>query len=91
MNIVAQKCKELLHQNGINILSEIDFEINKEVKTLSFEYIIDTYMKASNESQLVFLTALDKSIKAENNGARKFFEGMGQLLLLTHLSKNIEA
>jgi len=91
MNTTAKKCKELLHKHNINVLSEIDFDINGEINTLSFEYIIDTYMKASNESQLVFLAALEKSIKAENGGARKFFEGMGQLLLLTHLSKNIEA
>lgn len=90
MSITAQKCKELLGKHNINVLSEIDFDINGEVNTLSFEYIIDTYMKASHESQLVFLAALEKSIKAEDEGARKFFEGMGQLLLLTHLSKNIE-
>lgn len=90
MNSTAQKCKELLRKHDINILSEIDFEINGEINTVTFEYIIDTFMKASNESQLVFLSALEKSIKAENEGARKFFEGMGQLLLLTHLSKNIE-
>jgi hypothetical protein len=91
MNITAQKCKELLHKHNVSVLSEIDFNINGEINTLSFEYIIDTYMKASNESQLVFLSALEKSIKAENDGARKFFEGMGQLLLLTHLSNKIEA
>lgn len=90
MNKTSKKCKELLHKHNINVLSEIDFDINGDIKTLSFEYIIDTYMKASSESQLVFLAALEKSIKAENNGVRKFFEGMGQLLLLTHLSKNIE-
>lgn len=90
MNEIKQKCRELLLKHNINVFSEIDFDINGEINTLSFEYIIDTYMKASHESQLVFLAALEKSVKAENDGARKFFEGMGQLLLLTHLSKNIE-
>lgn len=90
MNEIKQKCRELLSKNGINADSEIYFDINGEINTLSFEYIIDTYIKASHESQLVFLAALEKSVKAENDGARKFFEGMGQLLLLTHLSKNIE-
>lgn len=90
MSITAQKCRELLRKHNINVLSEIDFDINGEINTLSFEYIIDTYMKASDESQLVFLTALEESIKSESDGARRFFEGMGQLLLLTHLSKNIE-
>lgn len=90
MNDIKQKCKELLLKHNINVFSEIDFDINGEINTLSFEYIIDTYMKASHESQLVFLTTLEKSVKVENDGARKFFEGMGQLLLLTHLSNKIE-
>jgi len=34
--------------------------------------------------------ALEKSIKADE-GVEKFFEGMGQLLLMTHLSEKIEA
>ena len=90
MNTAAQKCKDLLIDNNIDISSEIDFDVNGEIHTLSFEYIIDTFMQASEESQLVFLTALEKSMKSKENGVEKFFEGMGQLLLMTHLSKNIE-
>ncbi len=47
-------------------------------------------MKASKESQLVFLTALKKSIDAKDMGVDRFFEGMGQLLLMTHLSDKID-
>ena len=47
-------------------------------------------MQASNESQLVFFTALQKSIDAKDMGVDRFFEGMGQLLLMTHLSKKID-
>ena len=57
---------------------------------MSFKEIIDIYMQASDESQLVFLAALQKAINAKEMGVDKFFEGMGQLLLMTHLSKNIE-
>lgn len=89
MNI-KQKCEEILKEQNIDIFSEIDFEVNKEVHTLSFEYIINTFMKASDEGQLVFLKALEKAAEAQNIGVTKFFEGMGQLLLMTHLSKNIE-
>lgn len=92
MSEIKQKCIEFLAQNGINIDSEIDFDVNGEVHTLSFRYITDTFMMASEESQLVFLTALEKSMNSKDGmGIEKFFEGMGQLLLLTHLSKNIEA
>jgi len=90
MNEIEQKCKQLLTEQNIDIYSEIDFDVNGEVHTLSFEYIINTFMKASDESQLVFLTALQKAINAKDMGVDKFFEGMGQLLLMTHLSDKIE-
>lgn len=89
MNLTAQKCKKLLQENNIDIASEIDFDVNGEVHTLSFEYIIDTFMQASQESQLVFLSALEKSIDSKEMGIERFFEGMGQLLLMTHLSNKI--
>lgn len=90
MNKTELKCKQILTENGIDIFSEIEFDVNGEVLTLSFEYIINTFMKASDESQLVFLVALQKAMEAKDIGVKKFFEGMGQLLLMTHLSKNIE-
>jgi len=86
----ATECKKLLLENNIDSLSNIEFNVNGKIHTLSFEYIIDTYMQASHESQLVFLTALRKSIDVDNMGVDKFFEGMGQLLLMTHLSGKIE-
>lgn len=90
MKAVAQKCKALLLDENIDISSEIDFDVNGKVHTLSFEYIIDTYMQASKESQLVFLAALEKALHVDNMGVDKFFEGMGQLLLMTHLSDKFE-
>ena len=90
MNEIAKKCEELLVTEGIDINSEIDFDVNDKIHTLSFKYIIETFMLSSNESQLVFLTALKKSIDAKEMGVDKFFEGMGQLLLMTHLSKKID-
>ncbi len=89
MNELEQKCKELLKEQNVDMLSEIDFDVNGKVHTLSYEYIIDTFMKASDESQLVFFTALKKATQAQDMGIEKFFEGMGQLLLMTHLSNKI--
>jgi hypothetical protein len=83
---LAQECRDILQKEGINPASSIDFEVNGEVITLTLEYIIDTYMQASTESQLVFYSALKKSLDAKEMGIEKFFEGMGQLLLMTHLS-----
>ena len=77
---------KILQEEGINPISSIDFDVNGTVHSLTFEYIIDTYMQASQESRLVFLTALKKAVDAKEMGIEKFFEGMGQLLLMTHLS-----
>ena len=90
MNKIEEKCKEVLAAQGIDINSEIDFDVNDKMHTLSFKYIIETFMQASEESQLVFLTALKKSIDTKDMGVDRFFEGMGQLLLMTHLSEKIE-
>ena len=86
MDDVKQKCKKLLVQEGIDINSEIDFDVNGKVHTLSFLYIIETFMLSSDESQLVFLAALEQALDAKEMGVDRFFEGMGQLLLMTHLS-----
>ncbi|MDQ1244872.1 MAG: hypothetical protein QG565_1212 [Campylobacterota bacterium] len=90
MSDVAFRCRELLSEEGIDILSQIDFKINDKIKTVTYEYIIDTFMMASHESKLIFLAALQKSINSKDGDIEKFFEGMGQLFLMTHLSKNIE-
>jgi len=92
MNKLSDECKKLLLDENIDIFSSIDFDVNEKIHSLSFEYIIDTYMQASDGSQLVFLSALQKSINTQDKdmGVEKFFEGMGQLLLMTHLSQKIE-
>ena len=90
MNSLELECKKILTENNIDIFSEIDFDVNGKVHTLSLNYIIETFMKASDESQEVFLVALQKALHVENMGVNKFFEGMGQLLLMTHLSDKIK-
>ena len=83
---IAKECRNIVRDAGINPASSIDFEVNGEVMTLTLEYIIDAYMQASTESQLVFYSALKKSLVSKEMGIEKFFEGMGQLLLMTQLS-----
>jgi hypothetical protein len=89
MSKVSDECKKILLEENIDIFSEIDFDVNSKTHTLSFEYIVDTFMQASDESQLVFLAALKKALQTDEMGVEKFFEGMGQLLLMTHLSTKI--
>jgi len=90
VNTNKQECLDILNENGINPASKIDFDVNGETHSLSLEYIIDTYMSASDESQLVFVTTLKKATSADAMGIEKFFEGMGQLLLMSHLSEKFE-
>ena len=91
MNNISNKCKSLLLKENIDLESSIDFDVNSKVHSMSFEYIIDTYMQASEESQLIFFSALQKASTTDAMGIDKFFEGMGQLLLMTHLSERFEA
>ncbi len=90
MNKISEQCKRLLLEENIDTNTNIDFDVNGEVHSMTFDEIIEIYMQASDESQLVFLAALQKAIAAKDMGVDKFFEGMGQLLLMTHLSDKIE-
>jgi len=90
MSTISDQCKHLLLEANVLTDSTIEFDVNGEVYTMSFEYIIDTFMQASQESQEFFLQAMQHSIDADITGIDKFFESMGELLLRTHLSQKIE-
>ncbi|WP_226966447.1 hypothetical protein [Sulfurimonas sediminis] len=87
---IKDECIKILKNEGVNPISTIDFDVNGKVHSLSFAYIIETYMQASEESKLVFLSALKKAVAAQEMGIEKFFEGMGKLLLMTHLSEKFD-
>ena len=86
MRTISEQCKDIIKREGINLNSSIDYNINGEVQSLTVEWIIDAYMQASPESHQVFLDALKLSLEAKGMGIDKFFEDMGQLILMTHLS-----
>lgn len=90
MKTIAEQCKDIVTQEGINLSSSIEYDVNGEVQALTLEWIIDTYMQASQESHQVFLDALKLSLEAKGMGIDKFFENMGQLILMTHLSDKLE-
>jgi len=82
--------KKLLQEHNINSASNIEFDVNGKIHSFTFEEIIKIYAEASKESQLVFLRSLQKALEAKEMGAQKFFEGMGKLLLMSHLSQNFK-
>ena len=90
MRTIAQQCKDIIKREGINLASTIEYEINGEIHPLTIEWIVDTYMQASTENHQIFLDALKLSLEAKGMGIDKFFEDMGQLILMTHLSDKMK-
>ncbi len=89
---LIEECRSLLNEQGINPASTIEYTINETIHTFSLQQIIETYMQASEEAQLVFMTALRKAMETNNMGIQNFFEGMGKLLLMSQFSdKDITA
>jgi len=89
MKTIAEQCKGIIKREGINLQSAIEYNVNNEIHTLTIEWIIDAYMQASEETHQVFLDALKLSLEAKGMGVDKFFEDMGQLILMTHLSQKV--
>lgn len=87
MRTIEEQCKDIVKREGINLNSTIEYNVNDKLHTLSIEWIIESYMQASPDSHQVFLDALKLSLEAKGMGIDKFFENMGQLLLMTHLSE----
>ena len=90
MKTIKEQCKDIIKKEGINLKSSIDYDINEEIHSLTIEWIIDAYMQASPQTHQVFLDALKLSLEAKGMGVDKFFEDMGQLILMTHLSDKLE-
>lgn len=89
MNPLKQESLEILESFNIAPNSTIEFSVNEQSYTLSYEWIIDSFLQANEESQILFVTALKKASRSDNIGVEKFFEGMGQLILMTHLSQKV--
>ena len=76
-----------LTMSGIDLDSSISYDVNGKEYVLSYRFIVESYAGASDESKMVFLTALKKSKQVGQMGIERFFEGMGQLLLAGSLGK----
>lgn len=90
MRTISEQCKDIIKREGINLQSCIEYNVNEEIHSLTVEWIVNAYMQASPETHQVFLDALKLSLEAKGMGVDKFFEDMGQLILMTHLSSKLE-
>ena len=75
----------LLQQHNINSASSVEYNVNGTIHTLRVDNIIKSYMQASEEAQEVFYKTLQKAF--EEDEVKSFFEKMGQLLIMSSLSK----
>jgi len=87
---ISQQCKDIIKREGINLQSAVEYDVNGKFHSLTIEWIVDAYMQASPESHQVFLDALKLSLEVKGIGIDKYFEDMGQLILMTHLSDKLE-
>ncbi len=88
---MIETIKSRLLEHRINPSSTIEYDVNGEIHVFSLEEIAREYMKASDASQTIFVAALDKALQEGKSGVQSYFEKMGQLLLMSALSKTFEA
>jgi len=78
-------CKESLLDRGINPASSVEYEINGEIQTLTLEWIILAFLQT--EKKEFFIDMFEKVLKGSDADIEVFFEQMGQLVLMSSLSK----
>ena len=81
-------CKKELLKIGINPASTIEYDVNGKVYTVSLEWIIEAYSGASERTKDLFVNSLKEILGTHTKNIEKFFEDMGQLVLMTSLSEN---
>jgi hypothetical protein len=86
---MIEECKQSLLDKGINPVSSIEYEINGKVHTLTLEWIISSYLKT--EKKELFIGLFKKVLQGSDADIELFFQQMGQLILMTSLSKQAEA
>lgn len=84
--MLLQRCKQSLLKRKINPASTVEYEINGELHTLSLEWIVSAYLKT--ERREFFMQMLEKVLKKTDADIEAFFQQMGQLILMSALSKN---
>ena len=88
MNVNIRTCKDLLLQHKINPASHIEYEVNGELHSFTLEFIIKAYMEGSQETKEVFYHSLKSVLPKGKPAVEPYFQKMGQLILMTSLSKN---
>ena len=83
---MLKKCKQILLDKNINPASNIEYDINGEIHTLSLEWIISAYLQT--EKKELFVELFEKVLEGSDQDIEVFFQQMGQLILMSSLSEN---
>ncbi|PHR55255.1 MAG: hypothetical protein COA44_11145 [Arcobacter sp.] len=83
---MLQRCKQLLLDKNINPISSIEYDVNGEIHTLSLEWIVSAFIKT--EKKELFIQMLEEVVQGNKSDIEIFFQQMGQLVLMSSLSKN---
>ena len=89
VRMLLQKCKQSLLDHNINPISSIEYDINGEIHTISLEWIIEAFLKT--EKKELFMELFKKVLKGSDSDIEQFFQQMGQLILMSSLSEQVEA
>ena len=84
--MILQDYKDKLLDKGINPASTVEYEINEEIHTLTFQWIIEAFLKT--EKKEFFLELFETVLKQKDDNISQFFQQMGQLILMSSLSEN---
>ena len=81
---MINRCKQLLLDKNINPISNVEYDINGQIHTLTLEWIIEAYLKT--EKKELFVELFEKVIQGSDSDIETFFQQMGQLILMSSLS-----
>ena len=85
---IVQICKEILLAKDINPASSIEYDVNGERYTVTVQWIIESYAKGNEKTQALFVSSLQTIADTNRDNVKKYFEDMGQLIILTSMSQN---
>jgi hypothetical protein len=81
-------CRKILLDKNINPASTIEYDVNGEIYTVTLEWIIESFAGGNDQTKALFLSSLQKIADTHSFNIKKYFEDMGQMIMLTSFSEN---
>lgn len=84
---IKEICKQILMAKNINPASTIEYSVNGQIHTVTLEWIIDAYSQGNDKTKALFLSSLQTIADTHAGNIKKYFEDMGQLIIMTSMSE----